>query len=300
MPAPEQRKNLTGAELQAALAPSFDPALQACLLCGGRDLRPLLTDLRGCRIDACGKCGVAFLNPQYTDQHLADFYAGYINLHPGEQDTKKFRMRPEVRAAGKRRALQEVQRHAPGPRILLVGCGDGLELGIAKELGLQPQGYDVDERTTQQVARRHDVVVHCGSFHALPDKADPFDAVFLDQVIEHPKDPARYLQTCASLLRKGGVLYLGTPNLASFSNRLKTLADRLSLRRRKGRHFNTKHHLTFFTPKVLTRHLEQQLGLEVLLVRGSFKPQRNPLTAILGRLHPNFDSSFLAMARRPG
>lgn len=281
-----------------ALAPSFDPALQACILCGAHVLRPLLVDLRGCRIARCRECGVAFMNPQYTDAHLAAFYAGYINLHPGEQDTRKFRLRPEVRAAGKRRALQEVQRRAPGGRILLVGCGDGLELGIAKDLGLVPEGYDVDAKTTQQLAARHGTVVHCGSFHALVGKAGPYDAVFLDQVIEHPKDPARYLETCVALLRPGGVLYLGTPNLASLSNRLKTLADRLSLRRKKGRHFNTKHHLTFFTPTVLTRHL-RRLGLEILLVRGSFKPQQNPLVAALGRLHANFDSSFLVLARRP-
>ena len=118
-------------------------------------------------------------------------------------------------------------------------------------------------------------------------------------MIEHPKDPGHYLETCRELLRPGGVVFLGMPNLGSITNRLKTLADRLRLRSRRGRHYNTRHHVTFFRPAVLVRHLRQRLGLEVLRVRGSLKPQRNPLIALLNGVHPCFDSSFFVIARVP-
>ncbi len=239
------------------------------------------------------------MNPQYSDAHLAEFYAGYINLHPGGEPCTSFRAQPQVREAGKRRALELLKSLAPGSRILMVGCGDGLELRLAKSVGLEPEGYDVDAATTAKVSAAEGVPVHCGSFHDLPKRLTPFDALFLDQVIEHPKDPGAYLRTCSELLAPGGVLYLGTPNLASISNRLKTFADRVGLRGRKGRHFNTRHHLTFFTPSVLIRHLQQRLGLEILRVRGSLKPQQNPLVAVLGGMHPNLDSSFLVIARKP-
>lgn len=283
----------------AAAPATYDPRLSACVLCGGPRLKATLTDFRGHRLETCLDCGVAFMNPQYTDSHLAAFYAGYINLHPGAAEVETFRMRPEVRTAGKTRALRLLRRHSRGDRILMVGCGDGLELRLAKEAGFSPEGYDVDAATTAKVAREHGVPVHSGSFHALRGRLAPFDALFLDQVIEHPKDPGAYLATCDQLLRPGGVLYLGTPNLGSLSNRLKTFADRLSLRGKKGRHFNTKHHLTFFTPRVLTRHLEERMGYAVLVVRGSLKPQQNPLTALLGGVSAVFDSSFLVIARKP-
>jgi len=278
---------------------TYDPELRACVLCHGTRLSPVLTDFRGHRIDACLDCGVAFMNPQYTDAHLAAFYAGYINLHPGAAEVQSFRMRPEVRTAGKTKALHLLRTHCSGDRILMVGCGDGLEIRLAKAAGFAPEGYDVDPKTTAEVSRKEGVPVHSGSFHDLRGCLRPFDALFLDQVIEHPKDPGLYLETCAALLAPGGVLYLGTPNLGSLSNRLKTLADKLSLRGKKGRHFNTKHHLTFFTPAVLTRHLTERMGFQVLVVRGSLKPQQNPLTAVLGGVSAVFDSSFLVIARKP-
>ena len=127
-----------------------------------------------------------------------------------------------------------------------------------------------------------------------------FDAVFMDQVIEHPKDPARYLRVARDLLRPGGVLYLATPNIGSLGNTWKTALDKLGVRgRRRGKHYNTKHHLFFFTPKVLRRLLEHTFGFEVLVSRASLKPQQNPVTALLGRWFAVLDSSFLIVARKP-
>ena len=282
----------------ATAANDYDRPRTTCPLCDGGPLVRRLVDFRGHGIDRCRGCGVEFMNPQYSDAALQRFYAGYINLHPDDAKPASFRSRPATRLAGKQRGLELLHQHATGHRILMVGCGDGLELQVAKANGWQPEGYDVDPTTTAAVAAREGVPVHCGDFHALPGRVLPFDALWLDQVIEHPKDPGRYLATCRALLRPGGVLYLGMPNLGSLTNRLKTLADRCGLRSRRGRHFNTRHHLTFFRPSVLVRHLRERLGMDVLLVRTSPKPQRNPLVALLGRCGPLFDSSFVVVARR--
>ncbi len=240
------------------------------------------------------------MNPQYSDDALQRLYAGYTHLGGhGDGGEVRFRSRIEVRRLGKRRSIELLQKYAPGKRILMVGCGDGLELQEAKACGLEPEGYDVDPATTAAVASAEGVRVHCGDFHALPERMAPFDAVFLDQVIEHPKDPGRYLETCCALVRPGGVVFLGMPNLGSLTNRLKTFADRLRLRSRPGRHYNTRHHVTFFRPAVVVRHLRERLGLEVLRVRSSLKPQRNPLIALLNCVHPVFDSSFFVIARLP-
>lgn len=281
-----------------AAAADYDRPRTTCPLCDGGPLQRRLVDFRGHGIDRCRACGVEFMNPQYSDAALQRFYAGYINLHPDDAGAVSFRSRPETRLAGKQRGLDLLQAHATGRRVLMVGCGDGLELQVGKARGWQPEGYDVDPGTTAAVAAREGVPVHCGDFHSLAGRVPPFDALWLDQVIEHPKDPGRYLATCKALLRPGGVLYLGMPNLGSLSNRLKTMADRCGLRGRRGRHFNTRHHLTFFRPGVIVRHLRERLGMEVLAVRTSPKPQRNPLVALLGHCGPLFDSSFVVVARR--
>ncbi|HEX6811970.1 MAG TPA: class I SAM-dependent methyltransferase [Planctomycetota bacterium] len=270
-----------------------------CPLCSSSSLTARLVDFRGHGIDRCRECGVEFMNPQYSDAHLAHFYSRYISMHPGPRDETKHRGDPEVRKRGKRRALDLLRTFAQGPRILMIGCGDGIELAEAKACGWQPEGYDVDPETTAAVAAREGVPVHCGTLASLPGRAGPFDALFLDQVIEHPKDPGRCLEVCRDLLRPGGVLFLATPNLGSVSNVLKTFVDRLGLRRRPGRHYNTRHHLAFFRPRVLADYLRNRLGFDVLRVRASLKPQRNPVTALLGGLFAGLDSNFVVVARRP-
>ena len=39
--------------------------------------------------------------------------------------------------------------------------------------------------------------------------------------------------------------------------------------------------------------------MDVLRVRASLKPQRNPLSRLLNGVHPCFDSSFFVIARAP-
>ena len=239
------------------------------------------------------------MNPQYTDRWLDEFYSRYVPASSHSHE-RSWRARPEVRRRGKQRAFGDIAQFVPVGRILMVGCGDGLELSIAKELGWQVVGHDVDAATVARVAGQCGVPVHCGPFPELGEADGSFDAVFMDQVIEHPKNPGEFLVKAFRLLRPGGVLYLGQPNIGSMSNRWKTLVGRLGLRpRRRGRHYASQHHITYYSPRVLARHLERSLGFEVLAVRGSPKPAKTSWFAWLPRMVPWFDSSFVVIARRP-
>lgn len=287
---------------QQPQASSYDAPLSACPLCRQPALRAYDRDFRTHEIQICARCGVKLMNPQYSDAHLAAFYGKYINVHDQDRGANPdSKMDPARRAAGKRRSLELLAEHLPERgRILMVGCGDGLELQVGKETGWRPEGYDIDPATTAAVAERHGVPVYSGAFEDLEAPGDGFDAMFLDQVIEHPKNPGDYLASCNRLLRDGGVLFLGAPNIGSLSNRLKTMSGRLGLRRkRRGKHYNTRHHLFFFTPGVMARLLPRY-GFECLEQRGSLKPQPNPFTKRLSRWFPNLDSSFLTLARKRG
>lgn len=280
--------------------PSFDAPLRACPICGSSALRDFDRDFRGRGIARCGDCGVKFMNPQYSDAWLAQFYASYISVH-GEGETTRWRSRPEVREESKRRSLRLLAEHVAPGRILMIGCGDGLELRIARELGWAPEGYDIDPKTTAEVERSVGVRVHCGPFPPATLGAGSFDAVFMDQVIEHPKDPALYLRTAHAVLRQGGALFLGLPNIGSLANRSKTLMGKLGLRPRvRGKHYATKHHVFYYEPKVMRRLLGERFGFQVLTVSGSLKPDEKPWKSPLARRFPALDSSFLVVARKRG
>ena len=277
----------------------YDPRLERCPVCFAGPLRPYDADFRGHTIDRCRSCGTKVMNPQYSDDWLARFYSDYI----GEDGTGQgHKCRPEVRREGKTLSLRLLAQHlgeSPTRRLLMVGCGDGVELGLAKELGWEPEGYDISPEITQQVAERHGVPVHCGDFPSLDVPDGRFDATFMDQVIEHLKNPGAYIRKIHALLRPGGVAFFGQPNIGSLANRLKTITSRYKLRssRRRGNHYASKHHIIYFTPAAI-RHVLEGHGFEVLETRASLKPAKYPWQRLLGDL-AFFDSGFLAIARKP-
>ena len=304
--APESRRR-PAAPIAPGASEDYDALLTACPACGAAQLAPYDSDFRGHCIDRCGSCGIKLMNPQYSDAYLAKFYGGYISVD--NQGGDEFRKRPEIRRTGKQRSLAlllstlTTSDRGGAPRILMVGCGDGIELEVARDMGWQPEGYDVDPATTVEVAAKRGVPVHTGEYERLARPDGYFDAVFMDQVIEHLKDPKPYLQTSWRLLRPGGVLFVGLPNIGSISNRLKTITSRYKLRRSKrGKHYASKHHIFYYTPSVLTRVLALH-GFETFLLRGSLKPQCGRWATMLGsdfwrRWFPVVDSGFIGLARR--
>ncbi len=275
----------------------FDPPLADCPLCDGR-LQPYDHDHHGRRIGRCADCRVLLMNPQYSQAHLHRFYSSYISVDDQDREGGSHFRQPAVRREAKRRSLSLLAEHIAPGRLLSIGCGDGLELDVAQELGWTPEGYDIDPATTAEVEARFGVPVHDGDLEQLDRPDGWFDAVFMDQVLEHLTDPGSYLQAAHRLLRPDGLLFVGVPNIGSVANRLKTTVARAGLRaRRRGNHYHTKHHIFYFTPTVL-RHTLIRHGFEVLLLRGSLKPNRKPLTVALSRWLPSLDSGMIALARR--
>lgn len=245
---------------------NFDLPLTHCPLCGTTRIARYDRDFRGCVIDRCGACGVKFMNPQYTDAYLEHYYSAYVDEFQAEHTEAQL----QRRLRSKRFDVEWIgQNVAPG-RFLSIGCGDGKELLIARQLGWRVEGFDVNEETTRRVARAIDAPVHGGDFFALELAADAYDCVFMDQVLEHPKNPQDYLREIHRLLRPGGALFIACPNIMSLSSIVKTALGKLGLkRRRRGRHYDTFHHLFYYSPRKLARLLEQQFGYEVVAYEGA-------------------------------
>lgn len=276
----------------------FDAPLSSCPLCGSSAIGWYDRDFRGVRIDRCRSCGMRFMNPRYSDAHLADYYARYTNEAERTPERQRFMHRQ------KEEHVRLLERHiAPPGRFLSIGSGSGEELEAALASGWTAEGYDVDPATTARVAARLDVPVHSGDLFALPLPDEAYDCVYLDQVLEHVKEPARYLRRCRALLRPGGVLYLGVPNIASVSSVWKTLMGRARLKRRRGRHYDTEHHINYFSPGTLPAALERYFGVRVERVEGDPRPSPDgggwhALRSALERRIPQLDSSLIVIARR--
>ena len=182
--------------------------------------------------------------------------------------------------------------------------GEGLELKVAQQRGWVVEGYDVDPATTQRLSRELNVPIYSGDLCRLDLPAEGYDCVYLDQVLEHPRQPQQCLREAHRLLRPGGVLFIGCPNIASLSSATKRLLERIGVRRRnRGRYYDSQHHLFYFSPGILRRVIERYYGFRVLWVHGDplIRKQEYPRRCVVAfsRRLPWLDSTFQLLVLKP-
>lgn len=284
--------------------PRFDAPLADCPMCGSTSLAEHDHDFQGITIVRCRNCRLLFMNPQYSDSYLADFYAHYVATEVADS------LETRQRVASKTDDLGLLQRFVRPGRLLSIGCGDGLELELAHQQGWQVEGFDVDPITTAHVARRVRARIHTGDFFYLGLPNQCYDCVIMDQVLEHPKNPQAYLVEIHRLLKPLGVLFIGCPNIHSVSNSIKTILGRLGLKRRRGTHYGTFHHLFYYSPRTLPSILQHYYGYQVLAVEGTPHAGRQSRLATnavwrqlsigLRRKFPWLDSTFRVVCRKAG
>lgn len=110
----------------------------------------------------------------------------------------------------------------PGARLLDVGCDDAAWTAeLAARVGCPPArvgGIEiVDERREQALARGFDVR-KADLEEPWPFESASFDIVHSNQVIEHVKRLDHFMEQATRTLAPGGLLLVGTENLASWHN----------------------------------------------------------------------------------
>lgn len=102
----------------------------------------------------------------------------------------------------------------PGARLLDVGCGNGSFLRVARALGFEACGIEIDDAAAT-LARAGGFAVHGGALASARFADASFEQITLSHVIEHLHQPMAALRRLLAWLQPGGRIWLQTPNLAA-------------------------------------------------------------------------------------
>ena len=230
----------------------------------------------------CVECRAAYLTPRPTENSIGRTYRNYYThnanvvpskpLHWSGQGLKGRLKRgylnerfghklPNTLPLGWLFATSEPNRKAatghlirhlgapgrPDAQLLDVGCGNGLFLQIAKDLGYKVYGLEPDSDAAEQ-ARGAGFDIVQGSLPNSGLSRSQFDHVTLNHVFEHLHRPREAAAELHALLKPGGRLWLSQPNLG---------AAGLQIFGKYWRGLESPRHLSLYTAESLKALLEK-------------------------------------------
>lgn len=266
-----------------------------CFLCGNQG-KPIYQDAQDYFFGTQGKwsmaycidCTLYWLAPQPSPEELARAYQNYYTHRPTSQKKTKGikKLKKQFRLAllnalcgysikGVNQRISTALSYMPilknyalksfgwleGPhntkKLLDYGCGNGSFLNQMRELGWEVSGIEFDKKSAE-AARNHfriPVFLENSKEALLPPNS--YDAVTMNHVVEHLRDPLKVLQYCHDILSEGGQLVITTPNAKSLGHHIY---------KRSWRGLEFPRHLFVFTPKSM-RLLIEKAGFKVLATK---------------------------------
>lgn len=215
----------------------------SCPICHSVDLRLVFDDVRdyitgnSFQVRRCNNCDVGFTYPY--SQQMEPYY-------PPQYRRYRFPVSVLLRALYSLRAKSWSKLCGKPGTVLEIGCGDGVMLDTLRRLGWRVVGVERTAKMAWFACHKLGLPVFAGGTEAIVPKPH-FDLIILFQVLEHISDPLNVLKQCATLLKPGGVLLVGMPNLDSWQALY------------SGPHWfhlDVPRHLFHFSPKSLENVLE--------------------------------------------
>lgn len=162
----------------------------------------------------CSSCGLKKIYPQPSINKLDEIYNSAYYEYQGAWKTDAVRL-PKKRTFRDR--LDLIPR-LENRRVLDCGCAAGYFLEVAGEYGFIPYGVEINQAAVS-ICRNNfpHEQIYLGQLENAPFPKEFFYAIFMNDFLEHIKDPVRILKMAYGLLEHGGYLIISTPAADSLS-----------------------------------------------------------------------------------
>jgi len=211
----------------------------------------------------CGQCNLLFVSPRIAREEITRTYSGrdYFERNQEQTGYRNYLQDRDLHLLFFRRQLAELENFAAKGRLLDVGCAGGFLVEEALRRGWQAEGVELSEYASEYARSTLGLNVQTGSLRHARFPNGQFDAVVMDDVIEHLENPLADVREVWRILKCGGVFFIHTPNAAS------------PWRHLMGKHWihlKPDEHLFYFTPGTITQLLEKA-GFQVLSAKACSK-----------------------------
>lgn len=233
----------------------------------------------------CRNCGLVFIDMPVNEIMLKYLYNEDYFIKRKKYFFENIIVDPEKGQKNKNigdfaEVLQLLQDLVPQHgRLLDVGCGIGIFLKMAQENNWHVTGIDISPFASRYAKEVFNLDVHEGSLTNLHFPPASFDVATMWDILEHLADPMTEIEEIGRILKKGGMLFLNTPNEESLLRVLAHLLYKMSFGsfRYPVRKLYHIYHLYYFNSSTLTKMLENT-GFKIL----SMKKKPIPLVKVRG------------------
>lgn len=217
------------------------------------------------RIVRCDNCGLVYLNPRPVKEIIGRYYP--VESYYSYQDFNDKRL--NYREWLKKISLEGyydsknvfkklfswllvknfmivVPKGKKG-RLLDIGCGSGEFLNQMKNFGWEVFGVEINQESVD-MGNKQGLNIFCGELGGADFPQNYFDVVVLSQTLEHVYSPGTYLEKICRILKEGGLLIIGVPNIDCLE---------IQIFGRSCHILDVPRHLHFFTVSSLRRYLEK-------------------------------------------
>jgi 2-polyprenyl-3-methyl-5-hydroxy-6-metoxy-1,4-benzoquinol methylase len=214
--------------------------LDHCILCGSSNLDPYSMRFKVgfphiSRV-RCRSCTGVFANPMAEENELIEFYQNYYDkgnfklIMWKEGHIKRFNAYAEMDQFQIEKKLNYVLKYKKSGNFLDIGFGLGEPLYLAHLHGFNVFGTEYDAASINFLKK----YIPNGSWHRgdVMDsnfQLESFDFIRFYHVIEHVISPQTYVKVIYKLLKPGGVLMIGTPNIKCSGYRIYRILKFISL-----------------------------------------------------------------------
>jgi SAM-dependent methyltransferase len=201
--------------------------VEKCYLCESKDIANLYTNAvdRHYRIagnytlSKCNGCTLVFLNPMPDDSVLVDLYPDDFYAYQDFEQKPSWLKQIMIKVLLPSLETRDPKFSQPG-KVLDIGCGSGEFLAKMRDLGWETNGVEVSSAAARLGNERFGLDIFNGSLleSSFPDNY--FDYIRSNHSLEHIYNPNQTISEIHRILRPGGKVHVGVPNINSFNAKI--------------------------------------------------------------------------------